>query len=127
MMTSDAGLADEQYCYLTTTGRVTGRPHTVEIWFGLAGRTLYMLSGAGSAMPDGTVDRADWVRNLQKQPRVEVQIGEGVHMGTARVVPPGGEEDSLARRLLLHKYQPASSDNLTSWGSSSLPVAVDLD
>jgi deazaflavin-dependent oxidoreductase (nitroreductase family) len=127
MMASDAGLADEQYCYLTTTGRRTGRPHTIEIWFGLAGRTLYMLSGAGSQMPDGTGARADWVRNLQREPQVEVRIGESVYQGTARVVPPGGEEDSLARRLLLDKYQPASSDNLTSWGRSSLPVAVDLD
>ena len=25
--------AGEQFCYLTTTGRVTGRPHEVEIWF----------------------------------------------------------------------------------------------
>jgi hypothetical protein len=126
-MTIDPGLPDQQYCNLTTTGRVTGRPHTVEIWFGLAGRTLYMLSGAGSAMPDGTGARADWVRNLQKQPREEVQIGESVHTGAARVVPPGGEEDGLARRLLLEKYQPASRDNLTTWGRRSLPVAVDLD
>jgi deazaflavin-dependent oxidoreductase (nitroreductase family) len=126
-MTSDAGLADEQYCYLTTTGRRTGKPHTIEIWFGLAGRTLYMLSGAGSEVPDGTGARADWVRNLQKLSRVEVRIGGTVYPGTARVVPPGGEEDVLARRLLLDKYQPASRDNLSSWGLRSLPVAVDLD
>jgi hypothetical protein len=126
-MTSDAGPADEQYCYLTTTGRVTGRPHTIEIWFGLAGRTVYLLSGGGSEMPDGTGARADWVRNLQKQSRVEVRIGGTVYSGMARVVLRGGEEDSLARRLLLDKYEPASSDNLSSWGRRSLPVAVDLD
>jgi hypothetical protein len=28
-------LADEEFCYLTTTGRVTGRPHEIEIWFAL--------------------------------------------------------------------------------------------
>src|SRR5690606_17915662 len=33
-MPLDDGLAAEPYCYLTTTGRVTGRPHTIEIWFG---------------------------------------------------------------------------------------------
>ena len=26
--------ADEQYCYLTTAGRRTGRSHEIEIWFG---------------------------------------------------------------------------------------------
>jgi deazaflavin-dependent oxidoreductase (nitroreductase family) len=126
MVTSDAGLADEQYCYLTTTGRVTGKPHTVEIWFGMAGRTVYMLSGAGSEMPDGTGARADWVRNLQKQPRVELRIGKSVRQGSARVVSPGGDEDSLARRLLLEKYQAGYREDLSSWSQSSLPVAVDL-
>ena len=36
--------ADDDFCYLTTTGRVTGQPHTIEIWFAVGGRTLYMLS-----------------------------------------------------------------------------------
>ncbi len=36
---------DEQFCYLTTTGRKTGRPHTIEIWFGFANDTFYLLSG----------------------------------------------------------------------------------
>jgi hypothetical protein len=33
-------LADEDYCYLTTIGRVSGEPREIEIWFGLDGRTL---------------------------------------------------------------------------------------
>ena len=49
-MTGD--LADEQYCYLTTTGRVTGRPLEIEIWYALEGAPLYMLSDS---------DRSDWV------------------------------------------------------------------
>jgi deazaflavin-dependent oxidoreductase (nitroreductase family) len=126
-MTMDAGLADDQFCYLTTTGRVTGRPHTIEIWFGLAGRTLYMLSGAGSDSPDGSGARADWVRNLQKQPLVDVRIGARVYHGAARVVHPGSDEDSLARRLLLEKYQRGSREDLTRWGRRALPVAVDLE
>ena len=31
-------------CYLTTTGRVSGRPHTIEIWFALQDRTLYLFA-----------------------------------------------------------------------------------
>ena len=34
---------DEDFCYLTTTGRVTGLPREIEIWFALQGATLYML------------------------------------------------------------------------------------
>jgi len=36
---------DEDFCHLTTTGRNSGRPHTIEIWFALHGQTLYMLAG----------------------------------------------------------------------------------
>ncbi len=36
---------DDDFCYLTTRGRVSGRPHEIEIWFALEGRTLYLLSG----------------------------------------------------------------------------------
>jgi nitroimidazol reductase NimA-like FMN-containing flavoprotein (pyridoxamine 5'-phosphate oxidase superfamily) len=35
-----------EYCYITTTGRRTGRPHTIEIWFAWHDGRLYILSGA---------------------------------------------------------------------------------
>jgi deazaflavin-dependent oxidoreductase (nitroreductase family) len=115
-VTGAAELADEAFCYLTTTGRVTGRPHTIEIWFGLDGATLYLLSGGG--------DRSDWVRNLASHPEVTVRVGGQVRPGRARVVTDP-DEDRLARSLLLAKYQPGDGGDLTSWSSSSLPVAVD--
>jgi deazaflavin-dependent oxidoreductase (nitroreductase family) len=113
-------LAGEAFCYLTTTGRVSGRPHTIEIWFALNGSTLYMLSG------NGPHRRADWVRNLMKTPDVTVRIGDREFSGSARVIE-GGEEDALARRLLLEKYEPTYSGDLSDWGRTALPVAVDLE
>jgi len=113
-------LANEQFCDLTTTGRVTGRPHTIEIWFGLNGRTLYMLSG------NGPRERADWVRNLMKIPAVSVHIGESEFVGVGRIVDDA-QEDALARRLLLEKYEPTYSGDLSEWGRTALPVAVDLE
>ena len=112
----------QPYCYLTTTGRVSGRPHTIEIWFALRERTLYLLSGGG--------ERSDWVRNLSARPAVTVRIGRrdaAELAGRARVVEPGSEEDELARRLVVGKYQPTYGGDLTSWRRESLPVAVDLD
>ena len=53
-----AALDGESYCYLTTTGRVSGEPREIEIWFGLDGPTLYVLSGGR--------DRSDWVKNLMR-------------------------------------------------------------
>jgi deazaflavin-dependent oxidoreductase (nitroreductase family) len=109
------------FCYLTTTGRVSGRPHTIEIWFALAERTLYLLSGGG--------DRSDWVRNLQASPEVSVRIGRRdapARPGRARVVAAGSEEDALARQLVTDKYQPGYGGDLSGWRRTSLPVAVDL-
>lgn len=110
------------FCYLTTTGRVSGRPHTVEIWFARRGPTLYLLSGGG--------ERADWLRNLRRRPEVTVRIGRRNARqlpGHARVVDPGSPEDELARDLLVEKYQPGYGGDLSGWRRSSLPVAIDLE
>jgi deazaflavin-dependent oxidoreductase (nitroreductase family) len=116
-VTEFGALARQQYCYLTTTGRKSGRPHEIEIWFGLDGRTLYMLSGGGRS--------SDWVRNLIAEPHVTVRIGRKTLDGTARVVKKA-REDTLARRLLLDKYTPSYSGDLSDWGKTALPIAVDL-
>jgi hypothetical protein len=42
------------------------------------------------------------------------------------MVEPGTDEDALARRLVLAKYQTPGGDDLTSWGRTALPVALDL-
>ena len=110
-------LAAEDFCYLTTTGRVSGKPHTIELWFALEGRTVYMLHGAGRA--------SDSVRNAMRQPEVTLRIGGRTWAARARIVEPG-EEDALARRLLLAKYAAGSENDLSDWGREALPLAVDL-
>jgi deazaflavin-dependent oxidoreductase (nitroreductase family) len=108
-------LAGEDFCYLTTTGRVTGRPHEIEIWFALDGDTLYMLSDSHGS---------DWVKNLRRTPGVTVRIANERFEGHARVVEDG-EEDELARRLLIEKYEQEPG-SLSNWRRTALPVAVDL-
>lgn len=107
----------EPFCYLTTTGRRTGRAHTIEIWFGRDGDapTLYLLSGGG--------DSADWVRNGRVAPQVSVRVGDTTHAARFRLVDDP-EEDALARRLLLDKYDV--DGELADWGRRSLAVALDL-
>ncbi|OGO53310.1 MAG: pyridoxamine 5'-phosphate oxidase [Chloroflexi bacterium RBG_16_68_14] len=112
-----AALAGEEYCYLTTTGRVTGRPHTIEIWFSLQGDTLYLLSGGR--------DRSDWVKNVRRTPQVTVRIADSAFPGQARIVEDA-EEDALARRLLVEKYAPRYSGDLSGWRRTALPVAIDI-
>ena len=110
-------LADQPFCYVTTIGRVTGREHTIEIWFALHDHTLYLLSGGG--------DRSDWVRNLRRNPRVQVRLGDLRLPGQSRVVTDP-HEDELARRLVYEKYQSSYGGDLTSWRRTALPVAIDL-
>jgi deazaflavin-dependent oxidoreductase (nitroreductase family) len=110
-------IAQQQYCYLTTRGRRTGNPHTIEIWFGLEGTTLYMLAGSG--------DASDWVRNLRKEPEVQIRLDGVMYTATARVVTDAAE-DQLARAMLVAKYQPGYNGDLTNWGQTALPVAFDL-
>ncbi len=116
MATNLGALAGEDFCYLRTIGRVTGRPHTIEIWFALDDGTLYMLSGGRH--------RSDWVKNLERTPEVTVRIADERFEGHARVVENAGE-DELARRLLVDKYE-RKPGSLSNWRRTALPVAVDL-
>ena len=110
-------LTDDDFCYLTTTGRRSGRPHTIEIWYALSGQTLYLLSGGR--------DRSDWVKNLMLHAEVRVRIRESVFNGRARLIT-NQQEDALARKIVFDKYTPRDSDDLTDWARTSLPVAIDL-
>jgi deazaflavin-dependent oxidoreductase (nitroreductase family) len=116
MISDLSNLTGEAFCYLTTTGRVSGRPHTIEMWFALSGSTLYMLSGG--------MNRADWVKNAWRLPEVTVKIKERIFAGQARPVNDPAE-DALARQLIEDKYHESEED-LDEWLKSALPVAIDL-
>jgi deazaflavin-dependent oxidoreductase (nitroreductase family) len=104
------------YVYVTTRGRRTGRPHTIEIWFAARGSTLYLLAGGG--------ERSDWVRNLQADPSVVAKLGDRAYRGHARVVTEP-EESRLAREIVPHKYREWEG-GLEEWADTALPIAIDL-
>lgn len=106
------------FCYLTTRGRRTGRPHTIEIWFVVVGATAYLMAGGREG--------ADWVRNLAVDPEVTLRVGTQTWPARARVVEEGTAEDATARRLMLAKYSTPGTGDLSSWGRSALVVAVDV-
>lgn len=81
------GLWDLDVCHVTTKGRVSGRPHRIEIWFGMAAGTMYLISGNGR--------EADWFLNLQAHADVLVELGGEARRATARVVA-----DPSERRLV---------------------------
>ena len=113
-----AAIPDVSFCYLTTTGRVTGRPHEIEIWYALSGRTLHLLAGGGTS--------SDWVRNLDAEPRVRVRIEDRHWEATARRVTDP-LEDRAARQALAAKYQGwEEGAPLSRWAETALCIAVDL-
>lgn len=109
--------ADLDYCYVTTTGRRSGNPHTIEIWFAQHGGRVYLLSGGGEG--------SDWVKNLRIHPTVGVRIGERDMICQASVIEDDAEDD-LARRLLLEKYAPRYSGGLSEWARTAVAVAIEL-
>jgi len=69
--------------YLTTTGRRSGRPRRIEIWFTRRNRRYYVIAETG--------EDAQWVRNLRADPRVAWHVGKVTYRGRARVVDGAGE------------------------------------
>ena len=69
---------DDAVCDVTTTGRRTGTPHEIEIWFGVLDGAMALICGNGPS--------ADWYRNMAADPRVEVRLAGAVHAGMAGVI-----------------------------------------
>lgn len=110
-----AGVAGEEYIYLTTRGRRTGRPHTVELWFAIAGGRVY-LSHEGAY--------TDWMRNILKDDRVGFRIGGVRSRGRARIVE-GGEAFEVGKHALYLKYYgEAGEDVIDDWFSESAVVEI---
>lgn len=82
---------------LTTTGRRSGQPRTVEIWwFRVDGRFVIT----------GTPGRRDWLANVLEQPRVIIGV-DGQDL-SATVTPV--DDEAFRRRVF--------TDPRTSWYSS---------
>jgi len=112
-----AALDVEPFCYLTTTGRRTGEPHEIEIWFTAVADSLYLISGGG--------DRSDWVRNLQVSPPASVRVGETTFPVTGRAPVHPGEERTTAIEHLHGKYADQVSGTLDDWKREAFIVALD--
>lgn len=69
---------EPKYLYLTTTGRLSGRPRRIEIWFTRHEGRYYVIAEHGR--------RSQWVQNLLADPRVRARVGARSMRGRARVV-----------------------------------------
>lgn len=78
--------------YLTTKGRVTGRPHTV---------LLRLVCHRGKVYASRSDAQSDWCRNLLKNPNVTVEIQGQQFTGTAQLVT----DEPLCRKISELKYR----------------------
>jgi deazaflavin-dependent oxidoreductase (nitroreductase family) len=71
------------YLYLTTTGRRSGQPREIEIWFTRLDGRYYLLAETG--------EQARWVQNLRAESSVTWRVGDRRFAGRARVVDSTAE------------------------------------
>ncbi len=97
-------VAPAPYLYLTTTGRVTGEPREIEIWFTERDGRFYVIAEHRH--------RAHWVRNLQADCRVHVRIAGRQFAATARIVDDDQEPTLAAAVKALSDAKYGWSDGL---------------
>ncbi len=90
--------SEEQYLYLTTIGWKSGNPHEIEIWFVQVGECYYLVSEKLTC--------AHWVQNIQRNPAIQVRVGEHQFEGVGRLIPTevDAELEADIKELMDAKY-----------------------
>lgn len=100
------------FLYLTTTGRKSGLPRRIEIWFVEDGGRRYVVAEMRR--------NAGWVKNLERDPRASITVGtRGAPESTlartpvrARFIDPAAESELAARVSALMDRKYGWSDGL---------------
>jgi deazaflavin-dependent oxidoreductase (nitroreductase family) len=82
-------LEREQYLYLTTRGRTTGKPRQIEIWFAQDSGRFYVIA---------EYPTSNWVKNIRADSAVSISVAGSKFSGHARLVD-AEQEHGLAARI----------------------------
>jgi deazaflavin-dependent oxidoreductase (nitroreductase family) len=105
----------QKLIYVTTSGRKTGKPHTVEIWFAVADGLVY-LSHEG--------ERTDWMKNIAENGQVEAKIGSLTFRGGAKMTEAGASRERGKKALYEKYYGPAKQEVIDDWFSLSQVIEI---
>jgi deazaflavin-dependent oxidoreductase (nitroreductase family) len=99
---------------LETTGRKSGLPRRNPVGKSLVGDTLWIVAEHGR--------KANYVRNIEANPRVRVKIGRRWRMGTAHLMP---DDDPRERQRRMPNR--VNSAMVRLMGTEPVTVRIDLD
>jgi deazaflavin-dependent oxidoreductase (nitroreductase family) len=102
------------WAILETTGRRSGRRRRTPVGNGLRGDTFWIVAEHGR--------RAGYVRNIQAEPRVRVNVRGRWRSGTAQLLP---DDDPRERQRRIRRRLNAVA--VRAMGTELLSVRVDLD
>ena len=109
-----AGFAPRAFALLETTGRRTGLARHTPVGNGLDGESFWLVAAHGT--------QADYVRNLQAEPRVRVKANGLWRSGTAVVL--SGDDPAARSRTLPYQWDAAIGRMMAS---APLTIRIDLD
>ncbi|HEY2505919.1 MAG TPA: nitroreductase/quinone reductase family protein [Streptosporangiaceae bacterium] len=109
-----AGIAPPAFALLETTGRRSGLPRQTPVGNGLDGNVFWLVAAHGA--------QADYVRNLQADPRLRVKTGRTWRSGNAVLLP--GDDTRARSRSLPHQWDAAIGRLMAS---DPLTIRIDLD
>jgi deazaflavin-dependent oxidoreductase (nitroreductase family) len=92
---------EAEFLYLTTTGRRSGQPRQIEIWFTEREGRYYVIAEH--------LRETHWVRNIGADARVHVRVGDQEFQATGRVIDFATEPD-------LHEAIQELSERKYGWG-----------
>jgi deazaflavin-dependent oxidoreductase (nitroreductase family) len=107
------------YALLETTGRTSGLPRRTPVGDGLDGDTFWIVAEHGR--------RADYVRNLEADPKVRVLVRGRWRSGRA---VPLHDDDPRERQRVLGRHRMGRRLNdlaVRSFGTDLLTVRIDLE
>ena len=110
----ERGLFPRTHALLETRGRKSGEPRRVPVGNGLRGDQFWIVTEHGYG--------AQYVKNIQADPRVRVKVGREWRSGTAHLLP---EDDPRERIRWLGR--PVNDALVRAVGTELLTVRIDLD